>query len=114
METNKGGERTIEMLNVVKGIMIEEDITQTELAKKVGLSRQRISDLLKRENANYNSIRAVMNALDRDLKIVKKDGGLLPCSQDVLDKVIEENAPMYGKLRAILDVLGYRIDIVKL
>lgn len=104
----------MDMLKIVRGIMIEEDVTQTELAKKVGLSRQRISDLLKRDNANYNSVKAVMNALNRDLEIVKKDGGALPCSRDNLNKVIEENAPMFGKLKAILDVLGYRIDIVKL
>ena len=103
----------MDMATVVKRIMIEEDITQTELAKRVGLSRQRISDFLGRKNATFNTVKAIMNALDRDIVIRKKDGSDLECDREELYRVIEENAPMYGKLESILNALGYRIDIIK-
>lgn len=103
----------MDMTDYVKQIMREEGITQVELARRVGLSRQRIFDILKRNNSNFNSVKTIMEALGRKTVISRKDGKDMDFTIERLYSAIEENAPMYGKLEAILDVMGYKIEFLK-
>lgn len=103
----------MDMTDYVKQIMREEGITQVELARRVGLSRQRIFDILKRNNSNFNSVKTIMEALGRKTVISRKDGKDMDFTIESLYSAIEENAPMYGKLEAILDVMGYKIEFLK-
>lgn len=101
------------MTECVKQIMREEGITQCELAKRTKWSRQRVFDILKRNNSNFNSVKTIMEALGRKTVISRKDGKDPDFDIADLYATIEENAPLYGKLEAILDVMGYKIEFVK-
>lgn len=102
------------IIDYVKDIMREEGITQTELASRVRWSRQRVFDILKRDNSNFNSIRSIMNALGREAVIRRKDGKEPDFSVEELFRTIEKEAPLYGKLAAILDAMGYEIVFIKI
>ena len=102
----------MDMTEYVKRIMREEGITQCELASRVKWSRQRVFDILKRNNSNYNSIKAIMNALGRDVVISRKDGKAPDFNVADLYSAIEKSAPLYGKLETILDAMGYKIEFV--
>jgi transcriptional regulator len=103
----------MDMTEYVKQILREEGITQSELASRVKWSRQRVFDILKRNNSNYNSINAIMDALGRKMVICRKDGKEPDFNVEKLYDTIKEYAPLYGKLEAILDAMGYKIEIVK-
>ena len=101
------------MTEYVKQIMREEKITQSELAGRTKWSRQRVFEILKRNNSNYNSVKVIMAALGRDTVITRKDGKEPDFDMQKLYDVIEESAPLYGKLEAILEAMGYKIEFVK-
>lgn len=103
----------MDMAEYVKQIMREEGVTQCELASRVKVSRQRIFDILKRNNSNFNSVKMIMGALGRDTVISRKDGKDPDFDMKELYEVIEESAPMYGKLESILNAMGYKIEFVK-
>lgn len=103
----------MDMTEYVKQIMKEEGVTQSELASRVGVSRQRIFDILRRNNSNFNSVKTIMGALGIDTVISRKDGKDPECNINDLYEAIENSAPMYGKLETILDALGYKIEFVK-
>jgi hypothetical protein len=103
----------VDMTEYVKQIMREEGITQCELASRVRWSRQRVFDILKRNNSNFNSVKTIMGALGRETVISRKDGKEPDFDMADFYSVIEENAPLYGKLEAILDAMGYKIEFVK-
>ncbi|BFL22660.1 MULTISPECIES: hypothetical protein [Clostridia] len=103
----------MDMTGCVKQIMREEGITQCELASRVKWSRQRVFDILKRNNSNFNSVKTIMGALGRETVISRKDGKEPDFDMADFYSVIEENAPLYGKLEAILDAMGYKIEFVK-
>lgn len=103
----------MDMTGYVKRIMREEGITQCELASRVKWSRQRVFDILKRNNSNFNSVKTIMGALGRETVISRKDGKEPDFDMADFYSVIEENAPLYGKLEAILDAMGYKIEFVK-
>ena len=54
-----------------------------------------------------------MGALGRETVISRKDGKEPDFDMADFYSVIEENAPLYGKLEAILDAMGYKIEFVK-
>ena len=103
----------MDMTEYVKQIMREEGITQCELASRVRWSRQRVFDILKRNNSNFNSIKTIMRALGRETVISRKDGKDPDFNVDDLYRTIEKNAPLYGKLENILDAMGYKIEFIK-
>ena len=103
----------MDMTEYVKQIMREEGITQCELASRVRWSRQRVFDILKRNNSNFNSIKTIMGALGRETVISRKDGKDLDFNVDDLYRTIEKNAPLSGKLEDILDARGYKIEFIK-
>ncbi len=103
----------MDMSAYVKQIMREEGITQSELASRVQLSRQRVFDILKRNNSNFNSVKNIMKALGRETIISRKDGKEPDFDVENLYEAIENSAPLYGKLESILDAMGYKIEFVK-
>lgn len=103
----------MEMMEQVKQIMREDGITQSELASRVKWSRQRVFEIIKKNNSNFNSIKTIMSALGRETIIRRKDGKEPDFKIDLLMETIEENAPLYGKLESILSVMGYEIKFVE-
>ena len=101
------------VLDYVKDLMRTEGITQSDLASRVKWSRQRVFDILKRNNSNFNSIQSIMNALGREVVIQRKDGKEPDFDMEALRRTIEQEAPLYGKLEAILSAMGYEIVFVK-
>lgn len=53
----------------IKKILIDEELTQSELAEKLGTSQQNINAKLKRDNFSNKEMQEIANALGYDLKI---------------------------------------------
>lgn len=103
----------MEVIEYIKQTMKEEEVTQMELGRRTGLTRQSVFDVLNRANPNFNTVRRIFNALGRDLDIQKKDGSEMDVDKNSLYAVLEQEAPAFGKLKAILEALGYEIQYVK-
>lgn len=58
----------------IKKILIDEDLTQAELAEKIGTSQQNMNAKLKRDNFSNKEMQEIAEALGYELKIefVKK------------------------------------------
>lgn len=67
--------------NVAKHYMLDANITQREIADKIGCNPNTISQLLSRENVSLDKMLLIADALDCDLKIT-----LEPRSGKPLDK----------------------------
>ena len=52
----------MEVVEYIKATMKEQGITQMELARRTGISRQSVFDMLSRENPNYNTVKRVFNS----------------------------------------------------
>lgn len=102
----------MEVIEYIRIAMKEEGVTQMELAKRTGISRQAIFDMLSRANPNYNTVKRVFNALGKDLEIRRKDGKPLEFDKDALEDVLKRESPGYGRLKAILEVMGYEIKYI--
>ena len=59
----------------IKKILIEEELTQAQLAEKIGTSQQNINAKIRRDNFNEKEIKEIANALGYELKIefIKKN-----------------------------------------
>ena len=53
----------------IKKILIDEELTQSELAEKLGTSQQNINAKLKRDNFSNKEMQEIANTLGYDLKI---------------------------------------------
>ena len=53
----------------IKKILIEEELTQAQLAEKIGTSQQNINAKIRRDNFNEKEIKEIANALGYELKI---------------------------------------------
>lgn len=53
----------------IKKILIDENLTQTYLAKKLGTSQQNLNSKLKRDNFSNREMLEIANALGYELKI---------------------------------------------
>ena len=58
--------------NQVKKILIDKGITQKELAQKMGIAENNLSNILKRENIKTDTMQAIADALDCELVIELK------------------------------------------
>lgn len=60
---------------IIKKILLEERINQNELAKKVGVSRQRVSQILNKGSIDmrYDTFAKLSEALDYEI-VVRKNG----------------------------------------
>lgn len=103
----------MEVIEYIKQTMKEEGVTQMELGRRTGLTRQSVFDVLSRANPNFNTVRRIFNALGRDIDIRKKDGGELDIDKNSLYAVFEREAPGFGKLKAILEAMGYEFQYVR-
>lgn len=59
----------VELHKLIKHIMIDSDIQQSDIALKMNKSKQSISNLLKQDNYTLNTLYQLCNALDCDLHI---------------------------------------------
>ena len=59
----------------IKSFMVENEIKNKELAKKLNLSEAALSSRLKQDNISITSLVEICNALgcDLDLELIKKD-----------------------------------------
>lgn len=69
--------------NIVKKMLIDKGISQRELARKMSISENNLSNILNRNNIKLETMQAIATALNCELKIelVPKDGGNV--SEDV-------------------------------
>ena len=55
----------MEFLEILKDIMIEQNLNQSQLASKIGLKQSQVSEWLKgKSKPGYDSLRAICLALD--------------------------------------------------
>ena len=67
----------MEFIEILKEVMIEQDLNQTELAVKIGLKQSQVSEWLKgKSKPGYDSLKSICRALgvsgDRILGIDEK------------------------------------------
>lgn len=58
---------------IIKHKLIDEEITITELARRIGTSRENLTAKIKRDNFCERDMLAIANALGLELKISLKD-----------------------------------------
>ena len=58
---------------IIRDIMQRESITQIELSKRIGVSRQAIQQMLKGEDMKMSTVVMLLSALGYDFKI-ERDG----------------------------------------
>lgn len=103
----------MDMTEYVKQIMREEDVTQVELGRRLGMSRQAIFDALSRPNPSYTTIRRIMDALGRKVEVKRKDGKEIEFDINSLYEVLDSEAPALGKINKIIETMGYELIWVK-
>ena len=61
--------------NTIRKIMIDEKITVTEVAKRIGISTSNLSNKLRRNNLYSDDLKKIAEALGYELKIefIKKE-----------------------------------------
>ncbi len=59
----------------IKQVMIEKDIKLNELAEKIGMKPQPLSNKLYRDTMSYTDVEQIASALGCDVKIVDRETG---------------------------------------
>lgn len=73
------GERNMNIFgNVVKHFIVDSNVTQREIAEKIGCNPNTVSQLLSRENISLDKMLLIADALDCDLKITLEPRGDKP------------------------------------
>lgn len=60
---------------VIKHIMLEKKITVKELAAKLGISAQSMSNKFYRDSFSYDEVVSIADMLNCDVKIIMRDSG---------------------------------------
>lgn len=59
----------MDITKMIKIMLIEENMTQTDLAEKLNTTQGNLSNKFKRNNFSVNEMLDIANALNRELKI---------------------------------------------
>lgn len=59
----------------IKQVMIEKNVKINELAEKIGMKPQPLSNKLYRDTMSYTDVETIANALGCDVKIIDRDTG---------------------------------------
>ena len=62
-----------QLKNEFKKFLIDNNISQREIAKKMEISPQGLSNLLNKKNLSFNDIAKLLNVIDYDLHFEFKD-----------------------------------------
>lgn len=103
----------VDMVSYVRKLMREKDLSLTDVAKMSGVTRQAIFDSLTRENTNYYAVKRVLQAVGRDIEVIRKDGKEVEFDQSALQKALDQEQPRLGKLKNILSSVGYELAIIE-
>lgn len=103
----------VDMVSYVRKLMREKNLTLTDVAKMSGVTRQAIFDSLTRENTNYYAVKRVLQAVGRDIEVIRKDGKEVEFDQNALQKALDQEQPRLGKLKNILASVGYELAIME-
>lgn len=103
----------IDMVSYVKNLMREKDLSLTDVAKTSGVTKQAIYDSLTRPNTNYYAIKRILQAVGRDIEIIRKDGKEVEFDQNALQKALDQEQPRLGKLKNILASIGYELAVIE-
>lgn len=103
----------VDMVNYVKKLMAEKNLTLGDVAKMSGVTKQAIFDSLTRKNTNYCAIKRILQAVGRDIEIIRKDGKEVEFDQNALQKALDQEQPRLGKLKNILASIGYELAIIE-
>ena len=60
---------------VIKHIMLEKKVSNKELASKLGISAQAVSNKFYRDSFSYSEVVSIADMLNCDVKIVTRDTG---------------------------------------
>ena len=103
----------VDMVNYVKKLMAEKNLTLGDVAKMSGVTKQAKFDSLTRKNTNYCAIKRILQAVGRDIEIIRKDGKEVEFDQNALQKALDQEQPRLGKLKNILASIGYELAIIE-
>lgn len=103
----------IDMVSYVKNLMREKDLSLTDVAKMSGVTKQAIYDSLTRPNTNYYAIKRILQAVGRDIEIIRKDGKEVEFDRNALQKALDQEQPRLGKLKNILASIGYELAVIE-
>ena len=95
----------------IREVMEEQEVSQAEVAKKLGISRQAIFDTLSRKNPNFATIRSIFNVLGLEISVKRQDGQDLDFDINSLYKVLDEDIVGYERVESILNAIGYKLVI---
>lgn len=95
----------------IREVLEEKGISQSSIAKKLGISRQAIFSTLSRKNPNFATVREIFNALGLEVAVKRKDGCDLDFDVNSLYKVLDEDIVGYERVESILNVMGYKLVI---
>ena len=73
MDTN--GIAITDSMGIMKGAKESRGIKQTELAKRVGMKQQTLSESIARRRISLGAFAKILNALDYDVVIVDRETG---------------------------------------
>ena len=59
----------------IKQVMIEKNIKIGELAEKIGMKPQALSNKLYRDTMSYTDVETIASALECDIKFIDKESG---------------------------------------
>lgn len=62
-----------QLKNEFKKFLIDNNISQREIAKKMEISPQGLSNLLNKKNLSFNDIKKILDVIDYDLHFEFKD-----------------------------------------
>lgn len=103
----------VDMVNYVKKLMAEKNLTLGDVAKMSGVTKQAIFDSLTRKNTNYCAIKRILQAVGRDIEVIRKDGKEVEFDQNALQKALDQEQPRLGKLKNILASIGYELAVIE-
>lgn len=65
----------IDVTKEIKKMMLDRDMTQSELAEKLGISQSNLAQKLKRNNFTINDMKSIVKALRYrlDINFIKED-----------------------------------------
>ena len=89
------------------------DITQQEAARRCGMSRQRLWDILDKRNPRFASVKTITDGLGLEIGIRKRGGGEIEFDvRTFLQECEKQNLP-FDSLSEILKIMGFLLEVSK-
>lgn len=80
-------------LNIIKDILNEEKITKTELANRLGMTRQNLQAVFNKKDIPFNKFNRILNCLGYECNYELEKVNYLRVNKDKLDEIIKLKQP---------------------